>query len=421
MAESHFHVQLTAILDALMRSAVSDICALADSWVQSLQMEIRRSQRENQDLKQKLYNMEQQPPPDTQPEKKTETDEAPIDRELTNDSKKMAGNSETESAACKRGQWCVMLQKWSPVLVGAKAEVMDRSIGQGEDEQLDAPSDDIGPTPVCEDTAVNHPLYDLKSESEKTVAGLQKSECSPDVSVDREDDHQEPAALEQNNETESTEHFPQPKREEEDEFDVSCLLIPDAQLSSTWLHRENHPESTNSDNCRMSLNLEADFNLSATLPNAKRFSERNSVSLTCEKQIGGTFICNICGKTLTTKRSFICHLRLHTGERPFTCTQCGKSFAKKFNLDIHYNVHSGARPYACPLCPRSFADPSAFGRHKLVHRKKSQPDTYSPKCTFVCSICGQSFSSRPLLAVHFKMHTAEKQHNAQKVLFRNVH
>lgn len=60
MVESHFHVQLTAVLDVLMKTAVSDICALAESWFKSLHMEIEKSKKENEDLRQKLQSMEQQ-------------------------------------------------------------------------------------------------------------------------------------------------------------------------------------------------------------------------------------------------------------------------------------------------------------------------------------------------------------------------
>ncbi|KAF4087890.1 hypothetical protein AMELA_G00076580 [Ameiurus melas] len=60
MVDSHFHVQLTAVLDVLMKTAVSDICALAESWFKSLHMEIARSKKENEDLRQKLQSMEQQ-------------------------------------------------------------------------------------------------------------------------------------------------------------------------------------------------------------------------------------------------------------------------------------------------------------------------------------------------------------------------
>ncbi|XP_017562348.2 zinc finger protein 615-like isoform X1 [Pygocentrus nattereri] len=421
MVESHFQIQLTAILDVLMKTAVSDICALADSWVQSLQTEIRRSQKENEDLRQRLYSMKQQPPAKA-PQEESPNSEAEEDAcgELSDDCKEMGEYTETESAVPKRGQWRVMLQKWNPVLVGAKAEVLDGSISEIQEEKLDATPPDAAYSPVCLDMEENHPLYEIKTESEKALPALQKSECSPDVSVDFQNECEEPAVLSEENETESIQHVPQPKREEEEEFDISCLLTPNLQLNSTHLRRDDHTESTNSD-CTRNFNLDRDFSLSVPAPNDEHFSERTSVSLRCDKQIGGMFICNICGKTLTTKRSFICHLRLHTGEKPFACTQCGKRFAKKFNLDIHYNIHSGARPYVCTLCPRSFADPSAFGRHKIMHRKKSQLESYSPMCKFICNICGQSFSSKPSLAVHSKLHTAERQHGVQKVLLRHMH
>ncbi|MCJ8728218.1 hypothetical protein PDJAM_G00001780 [Pangasius djambal] len=60
MVDSHFHVQLTAVLDVLMKTAVSDICALAESWFQSLHMEIARGKKENEDLRQKLQRMQEQ-------------------------------------------------------------------------------------------------------------------------------------------------------------------------------------------------------------------------------------------------------------------------------------------------------------------------------------------------------------------------
>ncbi|XP_036445884.1 uncharacterized protein LOC118821398 [Colossoma macropomum] len=250
MVESHFQIQLTAILDVLMKTAVSDICALADSWVQSLQTEIRRSQKENEDLRQRLYSMKQQPPakPPQEESRSSEAEEA-ASGELSDDCKEMVENSETESAVPKRGQWCVVLQKWNPALVGAKAEVMDRSISEREEEKLDATPPDAVYTPVCPEMEVNHPLYEIKTETEKALPALQKSECSPDISADFQNEPEEPAVMSEENETESIQHVPQPKREEEEEFDISCLLTPNLQLNSTHLLRENHTESINSD-CR---------------------------------------------------------------------------------------------------------------------------------------------------------------------------
>lgn len=60
MVDSHFHVQLTAVLDVLMKTAVSDICALAESWFKSFHMELARSKKENEDLRKRLQIIEQE-------------------------------------------------------------------------------------------------------------------------------------------------------------------------------------------------------------------------------------------------------------------------------------------------------------------------------------------------------------------------
>lgn len=50
--------QISAIMGALTKAAVAEICELVDQGYSLLQMEIRRSRRENQDLKKKLHLIE---------------------------------------------------------------------------------------------------------------------------------------------------------------------------------------------------------------------------------------------------------------------------------------------------------------------------------------------------------------------------
>ncbi|KAI5106485.1 zinc finger protein 551-like [Silurus meridionalis] len=393
MVDSHFHVQLTAVMDVLLKTAVSDICALAESWFKSLHTEIARSKKENEDLRQKLQMMEQekhQPAVEPEAENTTTKQEKDDGVEVRDTDDSMKRNcSATDSAPAKRPHL-----RWNHT----PAEMKERSDRESVEQKLD-------------DTELNGGFYvlgnEFKTESEKSQPVLQSSECRMEVGLHCLNQSEKCVLLDEVCAAES----PQYRREEEQQFDVSCLWTPDLEPNSTHLLRENQSAFTNSDH-RMALHLGKDFSSAVAPKTAKHlnFSKITSISLLSEK---GN-VCNICGKNLSTKNSLASHYRLHTGEKPFMCAQCGKSFAKKFNLDIHYNIHSGLKPYMCAHCPKSFADPSAFRRHEWMHTRKLQQNT---KYKFSCNTCGKCFLSKQSLAAHSQLHTAEKQHSVQKVLF----
>lgn len=437
MVDSHFHVQLTAVLDVLMKTAVSDICALAESWLQSLHMALARSEQENEDLRQQLWSLKEQKQQPAEAEAEQETQTTKEEKEdtvsevrYTDDSGSpvFAGTStevipdpsasahlwssssdeESKKRNCSLAESVTAVRahsSWSHTSVSTKAETIDNYPSTGSvigtvEQKLDA-------------TEENGPCFalssELKTESEKSQPPPQSSEYSFAFGSPCETESEECVVLDEVCETESPQH----RSEDEQQPNVSGFWSPDLEPNSTHLLRASQSNFTNSDS-RMTLNLGKDFNLTKAAENVKhsKYSERFTDFRSCEK--GGAFTCNVCGKNLSTKNSLASHYRLHTREKPFMCTLCGKRFAKKFNLDVHYNIHTGAKPYVCALCPKSFADPSAFRRHEWVHTRKSQQTACNSKYRFSCNTCGKSFLSKPSLSAHSQLHSTEKR---QKVLF----
>jgi KRAB domain-containing zinc finger protein len=142
------------------------------------------------------------------------------------------------------------------------------------------------------------------------------------------------------------------------------------------------------------------------------------------------FECEHCGKNLTSRENMRSHLRIHTGECPFTCHVCGKCFrtrsglnrhlkdvhehvknfkcemcSRKFanqrTLDDHRRIHTGERPFICDLCGKSFKTKAALYSHKLIH---------TGVFAFKCSFCNVGFYCQSKFVLHMLIHTGEKPH-----------
>ncbi|XP_068160778.1 uncharacterized protein [Antennarius striatus] len=79
------------------------------------------------------------------------------------------------------------------------------------------------------------------------------------------------------------------------------------------------------------------------------------------------YCCSHCGRIFTHAGDYKKHNRVHTGEKPYCCFVCGKRFSQSGYLTVHLRYHTGEKPFGCTHCGKSFSHSSNMKKHQKTH------------------------------------------------------
>ncbi|XP_029109287.1 zinc finger protein 484-like [Scleropages formosus] len=392
-----FQTQITSIMEIVTKTAVAEICKLVEEGYAVLRLEISRSQREIELLREKLS---------------IQTVESAVLRESPADGP--SGLSPWSSDDLHPGAAAVFEKHW--VAPWREEELPDGVRDVEQDKVQSTVADRKSELVIIKEEDLD--IRDSKGELEafeERIAELEMADGRNGESCLTGDTQMGPAikgkedteqhcsthgvwedsrldtALEAVVEKE-TEEMENPRchltklkesKGEADYRESDCTTFPKSvqihiySSNSAATENENPPTCHKSGDYTENIPVTSKPHINSNLPPERSIKKP---VVTREKHLN----CLYCGKSFGSSRNLEVHNRIHTGEKPFSCTHCGKHFAQLGHLITHQRVHTGEKPFKCTVCGKQFAQSNNLVRHKSVH---------SGKKPFRCPQCGKSFKT----------------------------
>ncbi|XP_054452373.1 zinc finger protein 500 [Anoplopoma fimbria] len=435
-----FRRQLTAVMEALSRAAVAEICGLVDDSSAGLRMEISRSRKENEALRRKLELMETVCIREHRRRNTTSSSSS-----TTGPLEDCCGLQETGG----RGRTRSSPEHASSAAVGAK-QLKGNLKRSGRVPTLEATTE---LTPAAKEDSSSGAAAEEPEDQDVVLIKeeLAKEEVNNNNNAEDELLLNEDGTEVQLSDTDDSEEGPSGMMVRSA---AAALRLWDPNSDGLSEHRGTHSapgspgpvggaESSSSD-VAFDLASESDCEAPSAVRTRRHFALGSGGSPASDLQRGTTLISSLpydsdldlCSSwtsqglpgmaPLLPLRSpsdfnvaagFPSPLGLgvsrldplelnrfcRDNNRRFVCSYCGKCFTSSRSLETHVRVHTGERPYSCAQCGKRFTQSGHLKTHQSVHTGERP---------FACEQCGKRFAGKQNLRIHQQKYHGSEQNDA---------